>query len=299
MAVTLAADFTFAPKVWADHVSAYFNKKLVFGAFATMDNTLTQAPGTTINFPYFTAISAAEEPTETGDLTVASLGDSSFSATVKEVGKAVGFSDKSLRTSAAAKDRIFSEAQAQIGRVHAEKVDADLITELNTVSNYTTGFTAAGASDVCTVNNLFTARLLGFGDRANECAVIFLHSLHYLAMMKDSTTGLMKADANDPMYLVPGFMGRLFGAAVVVVDTLPEVTAVGSKKTYAAFMCKSNAYGIITAEELQMEHDRDILARETIITATQWYAVKAFHAKISADDKRIVRATFATEVASA
>jgi hypothetical protein len=128
--------------------------------------------------------------------------------------------------------------------------------------------------------------------------VIFLHSLHYLSMMKDTTTGFLKADANDPMYNVPGFMGRLFGCAIVVTDQVPAAADIATKKAYQAFICKPNAYGIITAEEMMMENDRDILARETIITATQWYAVKAFHAKISADDKRILRATFVTEVAA-
>jgi hypothetical protein len=93
-------------------------------------------------------------------------------------------------------------------------------------------------------------------------------------------------------------MGRLFGCAIVVTDQVPAAADIATKKAYQAFICKPNAYGIITAEEMMMENDRDILARETIITATQWYAVKAFHAKISADDKRILRATFVTEVAA-
>lgn len=298
MAATVSTDFVFSPKVWQDHIAAYFDKKLTLGAFAVMDDTLTRQPGETVNFPYFTAIGAAEEPAEGVDLTVDNMADDSFSATVKEVGKAVGFKDKSLRVSAAAKDRNFDEAQSQIGRVHAEKVDADLISEINTAGNFETGFTAAAEADVCNVQNLFHAKTIAFGDKADQSAVIFMHSLHYLSMVKDTTTGMLKADANDPMYNVPGFMGRLFGAAVVVTDQVPAGPTVGTKKSFECFICKPNAYGICLAEELMFEQDRDILARETIITATQWYAVKAFHAKIDTEDKRICKATFATEVAA-
>jgi N4-gp56 family major capsid protein len=298
MTGTVAADFVFVPKVWSDHISAYFSKKLVFGAFATPDNTLTQQPGETVTFPYFKAIGAAEDAVEANDLTVDKLQDDSFAATVKEVGKAVSFTDKSIRKSAARRERLFDEAQTQIGRVHAEKVDADLITEINTVGNFTQGYTAADATGLCTVSSLFEARIMGFGDRTNEAAVIFMHSLNYLSMIQDSTAGFLKADANDPMYHVPGFMGRLFGAALVVVDTVPRGPDIATKQSYQCFICKPNAYGIMTAESMEVEKDRDILGRVSVVSATQWYAVKAFHAKIAAEDKRIVRATFVTKVAA-
>lgn len=296
MTGTVAADFAFVPKVWSDHVSAFFVKKLVFGAFATPDNTLTQQPGETVSFPFFKAIGAAEDAVEANDLTIDNMTDDSFSATVKEVGKAVSFTDKSLRKSAASRDRIFGEAQDQIGRVHAEKVDADLVTEINTVGNFVQGYTSADATKLCTVSSVFEARIIGFGDRTNEAAVIFMHSLNYLNMVQDSTAGFLKADANDPMYNVPGFMGRLFGAALVVTDLVPAAANIGLNKAFQCFICKPNAYGIMTAEEIQMEKDRDILARVSVVSATQWYAVKGFHGKISALDKRICRATFATSI---
>jgi len=47
MAATVSTDFTFEPKVWKDHIRAYFDKKLVFGAIAMQDDTLKGAPGET------------------------------------------------------------------------------------------------------------------------------------------------------------------------------------------------------------------------------------------------------------
>jgi hypothetical protein len=296
MSATKSTDWNFSPKVWQDHIAAYFDRKLVWGSVALRDDTLMGSPGDTVNFPYFKAIGDAEEPAEDVGLTVDNLSDDSFSCSVKEVGKAVGAKDKALVKSAASRERVFSEAQSQIGRVMAEKVDKDLIAEINTSGNYEVGFVASAASDVATVSNINTARVTAFGDKAEQAGVIFMHSLHQLSLLNDTGSGFLKADATDPMYGVPGFAGRLLGMAVVIADTCPRGSDVGGKKAYYSFMMKPNAYGIITKADMNPEQDRDILAREWIWTATMWYGVKAFHAKISADDKKIARALFATSV---
>ena len=300
MGATQSSDFSFSPKVWQDHISAYFDKKLVFGAYALQDNTLTSAPGETVNFPYFKAISAAEEPSQDQGLQVDKLQDDSFSATVKEVGKAVGFKKKALRVSAARTERLFSEAQDQMARVHAEKIDSDLVTELNTSGNYVAGLVAGTTSDVANINNINVARIQGFGDKADQAVAIFMHSYHFLSLLNDSTAGFLKADAM-PMasrVAVPGWMGKLLGMDVVVTDQVPRVTDISGKKAYACFIVKRNAYGFMTAENMDIERDYDILHREWVMAATQWYAVKGFHAKIASNDYRVVRSEFCTAISA-
>lgn len=292
MAATVSTDWNFQPKVWQDHIDAYFDNKLVFGALALRDDTLKSSPGETVNFPYFETIGAAEEPLETGSLTVDNLADDSFSATVKEVGKAIGAKDKAFIVSAARRETIVSQGQSQMGRVLAEKVDADLITEINTPANHEDGFVATLATDNFTVTNMNIMLTSAFGDRMDETVAIFIHSQHHLSLMNDPTTGFLKADATDPMFGLKGFKGRLLGAAVIVADTMPAGAVVSGKATFHAFAVKANAYGIINKKDLNPEQDRDILARETIWSATMWYAVKAFHAKIDAEDKKIARGLF-------
>ena len=51
------------------------------------------------------------------------------------------------------------------------------------------------------------------------------------------------------------------------------------------------------AEELKIEKDRDILHRENLIASTMWYGTLGLHAKISADDKRVIRSVLPTGVA--
>lgn len=291
MGSTVAADFAFEPKVWQDHVRAYFDKKLVHGAFALRNNELTPdaGKGMTVNFPYFKAIGAAEEPAENAGLSVDNLEDDSFSCTVKEVGKAVGIKKKAFKKSAATTDKIISEIQEQIGRVMAEKVDADLVTEMNTSGNYTQGYTATAAANVMTLNVLAEGKTVAFGDKADQSVVCVMHSLQHLDMLRDSTAGMLKLDANDPLFWVEGFKGRLMGMAIVVADTVPKLTDIDGKDAYAAFIHKLSPYGIIIKQEMEMESDKDILQREYVFTGNEWYGVKSFHGKVSSLDKRTAR----------
>lgn len=294
MSATVAADFAFEPKVWQDHVRAYFDAKLVYGAFALRDDSLAAdvGAGETKNFPYFKSIGAAQEPAESEGLAVDNLEDDSFSCTVKEVGKAVGIKKKAFKKSAARTALIIDEIQRQIGRVHAEKVDADLLAEFSDIGNYTQGFTASSAStDYTNVRNLNTAKVVAFGDKNMDAVVCFMHSLQFVDLMNDGTAGFLKADANDPMAMVSGFMGRLLGMALVVVDSIPAGSTIDSKASKHLFMHKANAYGIMIKQDMEMDNDYDILQREWVFTGNEWYGVKSFHAKIHASDKKTARST--------
>lgn len=296
MGATKSSDFAFVPKVWSDHVSAYFDRKMVVGQFALRDRTLTASPGDTVNFPYFKSIGDAEEPDEDSGLSVDKLQDDSFSCTVKEVAKAVGVKKRALRKGAAARDRVFGEAQAQIAQVHAEKVDRDLISLMNTSGNYSNGFVASGTSDVAKITNIVNGKIVGFGDKHDQAVAIFMHSFCLLDLLSDSTAGFLKADAQDPFYGIAGFAGRLLGMALFTLDTMPRGTDIGGKQAYYSFMIKANPYGIMTAEEMDMEHDYDMLHREHVFAGCQYYGVTGFHQKVSSNDKRIVRSLFATSI---
>jgi hypothetical protein len=109
----------------------------------------------------------------------------------------------------------------------------------------------------------------------------------------------MKADANDPWFNVPGFMGRILGKPLFIDDSCPSVAAIDGKTAYHTFAFKDKAFGFLLKQDYDMEMDKDILAREIVFACTQWCAVKALHKKVSADDKRIARMTFTTNFAAA
>lgn len=286
---TQSSDFVFEPKVWSDHIEAYFDQELVYGAFALRNDELkAEGTGLTVNFPYYKAIGAAEEPEEDESLTVDKLQDDSFSATVFEAAKAVGIKKKAFKKSADKVAGIVSEAQRQIARVMAEKVDNKLNDEITLGSSYSAGFEAGASGDVATIRRLLEAKIKGFGDKHKRSVVCFMHSLQFLDMMNDSTAGFMKADANDPFKGISGFEGRLLGMAIVTVDTVKKNIAgqVGGKDTYLGTIHKVNSFGIMNKQEMEMDEDKDILARERLYTGNQWYAVKSFHAKVDPLDKK-------------
>jgi hypothetical protein len=280
MAATVSTDFAFEPKVWKEHVAAYFRDKLVFGAIAMSDDTLTAQPGETINFPFFTKIGPAEEPAETASLAVDNLADDSFSSTVKEVGKAVGVKKKAFKVSAARTERIIQEIAAQIGRVIAENVDDTLYAEFSTVGNFTEPTLAITGKNVRSLNE---AKVKGFGDLHTDAIAMQINSLDMLDVMNDSTAGLLKADATDPLIDSPGYRGRMLGMAVFEVDKTPAGTA---------WIHKVDPYGFIIKQDMELDVDFDILAREWVWAGNQWYSAKSFHAKISADDLKTTKVTF-------
>jgi len=295
MASTQSTDLLFDPKVWSDHIMAYFDDKLVYGAFALKNDTLkAEGTGLTVTFPYYKQIGAAETPAETTSLTPDNLSDDSFTATVFEVGKAVGILKKAFKKSGDSESGLISEAQRQIARVHAEKLDSTLNDEIMAYSagftNAEIGYLAAAAADTMNVRTLLKAKVIAFGDKHEETQVCFMHSLQWLDLMTDTTAGFLKADANDPLSGIKGFMGRdIHGMAIIVADTVKKnITGaqIDGKDSYACHFHKMNSFGIMWKQEMEMDNDKDILAREILITGNQWYAVKSFHGKVSADDKK-------------
>ncbi len=278
MPATVAADWNFTPKVWQDHIMAYFDRKLVYGAFALRDDSLTAAPGLTQNFPYFKKVGAAETPSEDEGLIVDNLTDDSFNVTVAEVSKAVGVTKKAFKQSAARTERVIQEVQEQIGRVMAEKVDADLYTAFS--ASYTSGYVSAAGNSYGTMNirNMNIGKIKAFGDKHKDSVVIFMHSLQFLDLMTDTTAGFLVANALDPMFMVEGFEGRLAGVALVSVDTVGKNTAgqINSKDAYDAWIHKANAYGFMVKQEMELESDYDILHRQWVFAGDQWYGARSF-----------------------
>ncbi len=266
---------------------AYFDRKLVYGAFALRDDSLTAAPGLTQNFPFFKSIGAAQSPSEDEGLIVDNLTDDSFNVTVAEVAKAVGVSKKAFKVSAARTERVIQEVQEQIGRVMAEKVDQDLYTALS--SSFTTGYTAPGNSSQSTpvgcmnIRTLNTGKIVAFGDKHKDSIVVFMHSLQFLDMMTDSTAGFLVANALDPMFLVEGFEGRLGGLSIVSVDTVGKNVAgqINSINAYDSFVLKANAFGFMVKQEMEMESDYDMIHRQWLFAGDQWYGVRSFDQTIS------------------
>ena len=112
---TKASDIAFVPQVASQNIAAYFERNMGLGSLALIDRTLTGAPGETVTFPYWKTIGDVEEPSEDNSLQVDKLSDDSFTCTVKEVGKAVGWKDKANRKNSISKSFPWADAKKWAG----------------------------------------------------------------------------------------------------------------------------------------------------------------------------------------
>lgn len=297
--VTQSSDIAFVPKVWSDHIMAHWERLMVLGQFALRDTTLTAQPGETVNFPYFKLSGEAEELTETQGMSVNPLTDDAFSVTVKEVGIAYGDKKKTQRKSAASVEVRAQEMQRQMGLRLAEKIDKDLLALLEVSDNYDAGFVGTTTDHKATVANILTGKISGFGDKQSQAIGIAMHSYNFLDLSLDIANKNLLVNSNeDPFKEVPGFQGRILGMAIFTLDTLPRLTDVSGKRAYASYVFKPNPFGISIAEEMDVDSDKDILHREMIVAATQWYGVTGLHKKVATTDKRVLRNVFVSSVSA-
>ena len=90
------------------------------------------------------------------------------------------------------------------------------------------------------------------------------------------------------MFMVEGFEGRLAGLAIVSDDNVGKNSGlassggqINSKNAYDAWICKANAYGFMVKQEMELEHDYDILHRQWVFAGDQWYGTLSFDQTIS------------------
>ena len=330
MPATMAANFTFIPQIAERHISGYERKKLVLAKLAWQPRDkrkFNKTPGETITFPYYNFIGDAADGVENQDVEIDALGDASFTATVKEAVKGVGITDSALIKLGDTHAGWEMEAMKQMAFVLAKKIELDLWTELkkstsrDRVKDAVADISLQGAfggdkgandsgyaNQLCNIRALAEAMTEGWGDRREEAAAVILHSAHYNSIETDAQAGFLKADANDPLYKIKGFVGRspmFWGLPFFVNDGVPAednvtITDSGSAtqdyKTFDAVFLKKDAFGLMMKQLPKVEQDRNIQKRLDFMVATQWYAVKSFHKVISTEDSRILFRKFATKL---
>ncbi|MFH8403741.1 N4-gp56 family major capsid protein [Streptomyces sp. NPDC018019] len=270
------------PEVWADMAQARFTGAVrVAGSSAVMvDNTLVGQPGASISFPKWGALGELDELTEAVAMTTSVMGQSSSSATIKEVGKGVEISDKAMLT-ALGDPR--AEAQRQFGILAARKVDADLIAQAQADE------TAAGggqpyqyaATDTALSWKVVNHAVALFGDEfePDQFAGLFINSAQRTQVWDDPQfTDASKLGGSIPV--TTGTIGALAGMPVIVTDRV----AAGR-----FLLLKTNSLGLLYKRAPIVETDRDILKRTTVITTNIHYAVKRL------DDKGVCVGTLATK----
>ncbi|MGB3160386.1 MAG: hypothetical protein WBA84_03970 [Carnobacterium sp.] len=237
---------------FADSVSAKLGDAIKLMPLAFVQN-FEGEPAGSISVPTFKYIGDAEEMVEGTALDPVLLTQTSVDVEVVQAGKAVEITDKAVKS--AYGDPI-GEAESQVVKAIASKVEKDMFTALATSTLKYTGKTAEGFD----TKAYFGALELFGEDQEDE---------HYIVVNPDQT-GKIKTNINFGE-------GKLVDAPVIFSNRVAKTKA---------YLVKPEALGLYLAKDVEVEEDRDILKKTSLISGSELYAT---HLR---DDSKVVAITF-------
>ena len=203
MAVTKLNDII-NPEVMGDMIEAKIPHMLKFTPFAKLDTTLVGVPGDTKTVPSWNFIGAAEDVAEGEEITTKKLTASSTTFTIKKAMQSVGITQESINSGLG--DPV-GQAETQLAKAIAVKVDADVLAALMTAEQAYDGSAAAikytGIVDAVGVLN----------EEEITDKVLFVNPAQLTALRKDSDFMDNNKYGND--VVVSGEIGMIAGCRIV------------------------------------------------------------------------------------
>ncbi len=269
MSKTLLANLI-NPEVMADMISATLPKRIKFVKIAKLDSTLTEQPGNTIVVPCYAYIGDAEDVAEGVAMGTSVLTATSTKATVKKVGKAVELTDEAVLSGYG--DPV-GEAKKQLEMAIAAKIDNDCLEKLYEAKlKYTNLTKNIGYDEIVKAVDLLEEE-----SDFKTSKVMFVHPKQVTQIRLDPE---FKDINKYPLQVVMhGTIGEVAGCLIVpskkikeedgcylnpiVITSLQEETDEDS----------ADALTIYLKRDVQLETDRDVLAKTTVVTADEHYTV--------------------------
>lgn len=260
------------PQVMADMINAGLPAKIKFTPLAKVDNTLAARPGNTITVPKYAYIGEAEDVAEGVAMGTTVLTASTTEATVKKAGKAVELTDEAVLSGYG--DPV-GEATNQLKMSIADKVDSDCYTALKGAS-----LVYDGSAGVISYEGVVKAVDL-FEEESDNAKVMLVHPKQITALRLD-------ADFKDinkyPLKTVmTGVIGEIAGCQVVASK---KVALEGGNYICPIIITggednEQPALTLYMKRDVELETDRDILAKTTVISVDEHYtAVLSNEAKV-------------------
>lgn len=250
MATTVLSNLV-NPKVMAPLVDKKLTDNLVFSPVATVDTTLVGNPGDTILFPSFSYIGIADVVGEGSTISVATLTASTVSATIVKWAKGIEITDEAALSGYG---QPLNEATNQIALSLRDGIDNALLTTLGTIGSAMTYQTSA--STVTPAATDINLALEKFGEDVDGVKVAFVSPSVYTQLR--TATGWLPASEIAADIVVRGAVGEAYGCQVVVTNKL--------KTSGNIFIVKPGALRLILKKGVEIESDRDILKKSTVIT---------------------------------
>ena len=270
------------PEVMSSMISATLPNKIKFAPLANIDSTLSGRPGSTLTVPKFAYIGAAEDVAEGVAIGITTLTTSDTVFTIKKAAKAVEITDEAVLSGLG---NPIGEATNQIQMSIADKIDEDLVTALE---GATLVYNDPGTFDLDTVANgldLFT-------DEDDETKVMLMHPLDASVLRKAVAGAWARYTELGDSIVVNGTYGAVLDAQVVRSRRVTRGIA---------HVVKPGALTVFMKRGVQLETDRDILSKSTVISADEHYGTYLYDESkaVNLDVRTTVTLTVTTAAAAA
>ena len=270
------------PEVMAPMISAKIEKAIKATPFAKVDTTLQGRPGSTITIPRYKYIGDAEDVAEGVATGVTKLETDTDEYSIKKAMKAVTLTDEAILSGYG---NPVGEANNQLGKSIASKVDNDVMDELKKAQMVYTG------DGVISYNNVVSAIDL-FNEEENVPKVMFVHPHQVTDLRKDAN--FISNDKYPNNVMLKGEIGMI--ANTRIVPTRKAVNAEGTYYLNPIVQLKAEsqtgdselaAVTIFMKRNANVETERHTLNRTTDISVDEHYVVAL------TDESKVVIAKFA------
>lgn len=270
------------PEVMAPMITAKIKEKIVATPFAKVDTTLVGQPGSTITIPRYKYIGEAEDVAEGIEAGTTKLETDTDTYTVKKAMKAVTLTDEAILSGYG---NPVGEANSQLGKSIAEKIDNDIFDELKNAQNT---ITLEGNISYDNVVNTIDR----FNEEENVPKVTFIHPKQVTQLRKDPD--FISNDKYNNNVIMKGEIGMIANTRIV-----PSKKAINEAGTYflnPVIQLKAesqtgdeelSAVTIFMKKGASVETERHTLSRTTDISVDQHYTVAL------TDESKVVLAKYA------
>lgn len=281
--VTMLEDMV-DPEVMAPMISAKITNAIVATPFAKIDTTLEGRPGSTITVPRYKYIGDAEDVAEGETADTVKLETDTDQYTVKKAMKAVTLTDEAVLSGYG---NPVGEANAQLGKSIASKIDNDVIDELLTAPKVYNATEDLNYDEIVNAIDLFN-------EEENVPKVMFVAPHQVTTLRKD--TNFISNDKYPNNVIMRGEIGMIANTRIVpsrkvevaegeyhcpIVQLRAESQTGDEERAAVTIFLKRNA---------NVETERHTLNRTTDISVDEHYVAAL------TDESKVVIAKFGGEV---
>ena len=254
------------PEVLADMVSAKLPKMIKFTPLAYVERELVGQPGNTVTVAKWVYSGDAKDITEGEAIVPDQLTTDKSTMTIKKAGKGVEVTDEALLSGYG--DPL-GQAAHQIALAIANKVDNDLVAEAKKATQY--------VDDAPTTGTALDKALAVFEDEKDARYVALVNPQDAIALRADTVKEWVRGSEIGANIVVSGTFGETHGVQIVRSKKVEKgkgfLVKVSAVETDTDDVAKYGAFVINLKRDVEIEKDRDILKKTTVITGDEHYGV--------------------------